>query len=1219
MKFHNFKPYAKYGLFLILVISLAGTASAATGHPGGIALSWDDEMCIDPCYQNLELFQKYNATCTMNVNTNDLSTSEQSTKNNLNSLYSAGWEISAHGHNHVDSVEDLKNYTSAEWLDKEIIPNIVQLKGYGYPVYSFAYPLGSRNETTDALLAQYFRTLRSSEYATMGGQNVNETLDAYYKWDDTPLVYGVEIDDNSGVSLESIKSGIDYAIQNEYVLVLYGHTITSGTPTEYQTSTSKLEEILKYTKEKNGTFYHMGELGNSSWVQPSIPSNVTGNVTANFTVSKDNVVVRESVTFMDHSVNQTSELLDFGDGSTSTTADVTHVYTTPGPYTVTLTVTNDVSSQSMTKTITVITGHQGGIALSWDDVENIDPCYENLQTFNKYNATSTVNLNSLSGIPQSRKDNLTALHNNGWEIAAHGYNHVDSVAFLNNHTSQELLDQEITPNIAEITGYGYQVYSFAYPYGSQNDTTDALLAPYFRTLRTTNFGTVNVNESAAYYKWNNATLVYAIEIDDQSNVSLESIQYGIDEAIKYGYVLVLYGHKITPTVTGDYQTSTSRLDSILNYTYQKGGKFYHMGDLGNSSWVQSSIPSNVTANFTVSKDNVVVGENVTFVDYSVNQTSELLDFGDGSNSSTANVNHAYTTPGTYTATLTVKNGTSSQSMSKTITVVTGHNGGIALSWDDVQNVDLCYQNINMFKQYNATCTMSVNKLSGWGEGTINNLTALHNNGWEIAAHGYNHEDPIAFINAHNSQEWLDQEILPNIAETTGYGYPYSFAYPYGSQNDITDALLAPYFRTLRTTNFGTVNVNESAAYYKWDNARLVYAVEIDDQSNVSLESIQYGIDEAIKYGYVLVLYGHSITPTITGDYQTSTSRLDSILNYTYQKGGKFYHMGDLGNSSWVQPSISYNVTANFISNSTTGFAPLNVAFTDTSTGLPTSWSWDFGDGATSTEQNPTHTYSSAGTYTVKLTVSNANSTSSKTAPIIVDKKSNGGSSHSSGGGGGSPEPAKNVEVKELSQVFIANGKNIQFDFTKNATCVVYVGFDSKKTVGKTTTIAEQLKSKSTLVSSLSEGEVYKYFNVWVGNSGFASSTNIDNPTICFKVEKSWVQDKKIDKDSITLNRYSDKKWEQLPASLFGEDSKYLYFTADVPGYSFFAITGKTTATPEKTETEIRPDDSDNSEDMENTSSEANQESGEEENTGMPGFEIVYGVAGLLAVFLYIRR
>jgi hypothetical protein len=48
-----------------------------------------------------------------------------------------------------------------------------------------------------------------------------------------------------------------------------------------------------------------------------------------------------------------------------------------------------------------------------------------------------------------------------------------------------------------------------------------------------------------------------------------------------------------------------------------------------------------------------------------------------------------------------------------------------------------------------------------------------------------------------------------------------------------------------------------------------------------------------------------------------------------------------------------------------------VEFTDQSTNDPTSWSWDFGDEGTSAEQNPTHIYETAGTYTVTLTVSNA--------------------------------------------------------------------------------------------------------------------------------------------------------------------------------------------------------------------------------------------------------
>jgi PKD repeat protein len=48
-----------------------------------------------------------------------------------------------------------------------------------------------------------------------------------------------------------------------------------------------------------------------------------------------------------------------------------------------------------------------------------------------------------------------------------------------------------------------------------------------------------------------------------------------------------------------------------------------------------------------------------------------------------------------------------------------------------------------------------------------------------------------------------------------------------------------------------------------------------------------------------------------------------------------------------------------------------VTFTDLSTNTPTSWAWDFGDGNTDTSQNPTHSYSTDGTYSVSMTASNA--------------------------------------------------------------------------------------------------------------------------------------------------------------------------------------------------------------------------------------------------------
>jgi len=53
-----------------------------------------------------------------------------------------------------------------------------------------------------------------------------------------------------------------------------------------------------------------------------------------------------------------------------------------------------------------------------------------------------------------------------------------------------------------------------------------------------------------------------------------------------------------------------------------------------------------------------------------------------------------------------------------------------------------------------------------------------------------------------------------------------------------------------------------------------------------------------------------------------------------------------------------------------GFVPLTVDFTDTSSGDPISWDWDFGDGDTSDEQNPTHTYNAVSNYAVDLTVCN---------------------------------------------------------------------------------------------------------------------------------------------------------------------------------------------------------------------------------------------------------
>ncbi|XOV67406.1 MAG: PKD domain-containing protein [Fluviicola sp.] len=79
-------------------------------------------------------------------------------------------------------------------------------------------------------------------------------------------------------------------------------------------------------------------------------------------------------------------------------------------------------------------------------------------------------------------------------------------------------------------------------------------------------------------------------------------------------------------------------------------------------------------------------------------------------------------------------------------------------------------------------------------------------------------------------------------------------------------------------------------------------------------------------------------------------------------------------------------TADFLADITSASVGQIITFSDLTTGVPTSWSWNFGDANTSTAQNPTHSYAAPGVYTVTLTSTNAygNDTETKTAYITVN-------------------------------------------------------------------------------------------------------------------------------------------------------------------------------------------------------------------------------------------
>jgi len=141
------------------------------------------------------------------------------------------------------------------------------------------------------------------------------------------------------------------------------------------------------------------------------------------------------------------------------------------------------------------------------------------------------------------------------------------------------------------------------------------------------------------------------------------------------------------------------------------------------------------------------------------------------------------------------------------------------------------------------------------------------------------------------------------------------------------------------------------------------------------------------------------TSTRYGPAPFTVSFSDSSRGYipmTYQ-----WEFGDGTRSDWQNPTHTYRsegeytvrltVTNQYGSDTKTAIAfigvgnppetdfsgtpregpfPLTITFTDTSKNKPASWHWDFGDGTSSTEQNPSHTYTQPGIYPVRLKVTN---------------------------------------------------------------------------------------------------------------------------------------------------------------------------------------------------------------------------------------------------------
>lgn len=222
--------------------------------------------------------------------------------------------------------------------------------------------------------------------------------------------------------------------------------------------------------------------------------------------------------------------------------------------------------------------------------------------------------------------------------------------------------------------------------------------------------------------------------------------------------------------------------------------------------------------------------------------------------------------------------------------------------------------------------------------------------------------------------------------------------------------------------------------------------------------------------------------------------------------------------------------------------------------------------------------------------------------------SGGGSSGGGGGSGTSGEGFSNIEIKEKYDLHIFKDIATSFAFTSNKNPIMFIIITGNINAGKINTAIEVLKDTSTLIKTKAPGSVYKNVNIWVGTSGYATSKNIQQAVIKFKVDNAWMNTNGFSKSDVIMMKWDGNTWLKLETSGNANDGTYTYYEAKTQTFSSFAIIGlkeeksesvyntvvvtETPANPTSTPTTTVP------------------------KRGIPGFEIVTVIA---VIYLVVRR
>ncbi len=346
------------------------------------------------------------------------------------------------------------------------------------------------------------------------------------------------------------------------------------------------------------------------------------------------------------------------------------------------------------------------------------------------------------------------------------------------------------------------------------------------------------------------------------------------------------------------------------------------------------------AGFTSSITTGAAPFSVQFTDLSQNATEWNWDFGDGASSSEQSPAHTYSATGTYAVTLTVKNTAGEDAEKKAAYIKVGTASSVTLT-------DLTLDGENSAGATTGSAAFTANPEDSFGQIGVRDENGIFFN--QPSSGG-----PLGKIS-------IPLQIGVNNFALVADGF-YSGNENYGAVLFLNGVSASPQI-AVYNSNGGTGAFSVQPA-----GTDITGSAEGGSSSDKAPGSSFYVTSDGTKVEVVsfVVDSKNGLTDEISGENFGGNGVPDTVAKLSLK----------------VTPSVTVPL-ATFSASPLSGAAPLQVSFTDSSTGSPTSWNWDFGDGTTANTQNPTHTYSAAGIYTATLTASNGNGTSSSSAAITV--------------------------------------------------------------------------------------------------------------------------------------------------------------------------------------------------------------------------------------------